>query len=90
TAAREFLTTFSHSQAENSTTAWRRLGEYLLVKNLDGVVKKEENGQFLMNDKKIPQGIIRPGYPEEVLRQMVKENPGMKAKTQVELDSLRN
>lgn len=89
-AARDFLTTFSHSQAENSTTAWRRLGEYLLVKNLDGVVKKEENGKFLMNDKKIPQGIIRPGYPEEVLRLMVKENPGMRAKTQVELDSLRN
>jgi dipeptidase len=89
-SARDFLTTFSHSQAENSTTAWRRLGEYLLVKNLDGVVKKEENGKFLMNDKKIPQGIIRPGYPEEVLRRMVKENPGMKAKTQAELDSLRN
>lgn len=88
-AAREFLTTFSHSQAENSTRAWKRLGEYLLVKHLDGVVKKEENGKFLMNDKKIPPGVIRPGYPEEVLRQMVKENPGMRAKTQEELDKLK-
>ncbi|MDX9747625.1 MAG: C69 family dipeptidase [Paludibacter sp.] len=88
-AAREFLTTFSHSQAENSTRAWKRLGEYLLVKHLDGVVKKEENGRFLMNDKKIPPGVIRPGYPEEVLRQMVKENPGMRAKTQEELDKLK-
>jgi len=88
-AAREFLTTFSHSQAENSTRAWKRLGEYLLVKHLDGVIKKEENGKFLMNDRKIPPGVIRPGYPEEVLRQMVKENPGMRAKTQEELDKLK-
>lgn len=87
--AREFLTTFSHTQAENSTLAWKKLGEYLLVKHLDGVVKKEANGRFLINDKKIPPGVIRPGYPEEYLRQMVKETPGMKAKTQEELEALK-
>lgn len=88
--AREFLTTFSHTQAENSTQAWKKLGEYLLVKNLDGVIKKEENGKFLMNDKKIPPGVIRPGYPEEYLRQMVRENPGLKAKTPEELEQRKN
>ena len=87
--AREFLTTFSHTQAENSTLAWKKLGEYLLVKHLDGVIKKEADGKFLMNDKKIPPGVIRPGYPEEYLRQMVKENPAMKAKTQEELEALK-
>ena len=85
--AREFLTTFSHTQAANVTAAWKKLGEYLLVKHLDGVIKKEANGKFLQNDKGIPPGVIRPGYPEEYLRQMIRENPGMRAKTQEELDN---
>jgi hypothetical protein len=66
--ARVFLTNFSNSQAENSTTAWRKLGEYLLVKYMDGNMKKEENGKFLQNEFHIPPTIIRHGYPEEVLR----------------------
>lgn len=88
--AREFLTTFSHTQATNATAAWKKLGEFLLVKYLDGVIKKEENGKFLQNDKKIPAEIIRPGYPEEYLRQLIKETPGMKAKTQEELNSRKS
>lgn len=84
--AREFLTIFSNTQAENVTAAWRKLGEYLLVKHLDGVVKKEANGRFLQNNKGIPPGVIRPGYPEEFLRQMVKENPGLRAKTEEEMN----
>lgn len=89
-SARDFLTTFSHSQAENSTRAWKKLGEYLLVKHLDGVVKREENGKFMMNHKKIPPAVIRPGYPEEYLRQMVKEQPGLRAKTQAELEQRKS
>ncbi len=88
--AREFLTTFSHTQATNATAAWKKLGEFLLVKYLDGVIKKEENGKFLQNDKKIPAEIIRPGYPEEYLRQLIKETPGMKAKMQEELNSRKS
>jgi dipeptidase len=87
--AREFLTTFSQTQAENSTAAWKKLGEYLLVKHLDGVIKKEENGKFVQNQFAIPPTVIRPGYPEEYLKEMIKQTPGMKAKTQEELDKLK-
>jgi hypothetical protein len=87
--AREFLTTFSQTQAENSTAAWKKLGEYLLVKHLDGVIKKEENGKFIQNQFAIPPTVIRPGYPEEYLKEMIKQTPGMKAKTQEELDKLK-
>ncbi len=90
TTAREFLTTFSHTQATNVTAAWKKLGEYLLVKHLDGVIKKEANGKFLQNQKGIPPGVIRPGYSEEYLRQMIKENPELKAKTQQELDNRKS
>ncbi len=73
--ARKLLTTFSMKQAENVTEAWRKLGEYLLVKYLDGNIKREKDGKFVQNEAKIPVDIIRPGYPTDFLRQLVKEKP---------------
>ena len=87
TEAREFLTSFSHLQAENSTAAWKKLGEYLLVKYMDGNIKKEANGKFMENEFHIPPGIIRAGYAEEFLREMVKQNPGLRQKTEEELNN---
>lgn len=85
--AREFLTNFSLTQAENSTAAWKKLGEYLLVKYMDGNIKKEKDGKFLQNEFHIPPGIIRAGYSEEILRQIAKEQPGLRVKTQEEINS---
>ncbi|WP_291125747.1 dipeptidase [Flavobacterium sp. UBA6031] len=85
TDARIFLTDFSLQQAEKSTAAWKKLGEYLLVKYMDGNIKKEKDGKFLQNEYKIPPGIIRAGYPEEFLRKMVKENPGLRVLTEEEM-----
>ena len=42
--ARGFLTEFSVTQAENSTIEWKKLGEYLWVKYMDGNIKKEKDG----------------------------------------------
>ncbi len=84
-SARDFLTDFCHTQAKNVFNAWKKLDEYLLVKYMDGVIKKEENGKFAQNEKKIPPTVIRPGYPEEFLRQMVAENPGLRVKTEAEM-----
>jgi dipeptidase len=83
--SRKYLSRFSVEQAENSTSAWKKLGEYLLVKYLDGNVKKEQNGKFMKNEFGIPPSIIRPGYPEEFLRKMVKEQPSLRIKTAAEL-----
>jgi len=87
TEARAFLTNFSLTQAENSTAAWKKLGEYLLVKYMDGNIKKEKDGKFLQNEFHIPPGIIRAGYSEEILRQIAKEQPGLRVKTQEEINS---
>lgn len=84
--ARAFLTNFSHNQAESSTAAWKKLGEYLLVKFMDGNIKKEENGKFVHNEFHIPPTIIRAGYPEEVLRQVAKENPSQRIKSAQEME----
>jgi len=87
TDARAMLTKFSCAQAENSTAAWKKLGEYLLVKYMDGNIKKEKDGKFVQNEYKIPTTIIRAGYPEEYLRQMVKENPGLRILTEKEMSN---
>jgi hypothetical protein len=83
--ARIFLTNFSCTQAENSTAAWKKLGEYLLVKYMDGNIKREKDGKFLQNEYKIPLSLIRAGYPENYKRQMLKENPGIRQKTAEEM-----
>ena len=86
TDARKFLTHFSHTQAENSTAAWKKLFEYLLVKYMDGNIKIEKDGRFVQNEFHIPPSIIRAGYSEEILRRIAKENPGQRAKTPKEME----
>ena len=85
--SKAFLSDFSIAQAENSTASWKKLGEYLLVKYMDGNIKKEKDGKFLQNESAIPPGIIRAGYPEEFLRQMVKENPGLRILSNDEMNN---
>lgn len=62
--AREFLTTFSVTEAGNMTKRWNELFHYLLVKYMDGNVKKEENGRFKRNEFGVPAMPGQPGYPE--------------------------
>ena len=83
--ARAMLTNFSNSQAENSTQSWKKLGEYLLVKYMDGNIKKESGAKFIQNEYKIPPSILRAGYPVDFLRQMVKEDPGTRVITEEEM-----
>jgi dipeptidase len=79
--ARKFLTWFSTSTADNATARWKQLGEYLLVKYIDGNVKKEEDGRFKRNPYGLPASPDFPGYDEDFYRQIVKsagENLEMK------------
>jgi dipeptidase len=70
--ARRFLTWFSTSTADATIARWKKLGEYLLVKYIDGNVKKEENGQFKRNPYGMPASPDFPGYDEEFYRSIVK------------------
>jgi dipeptidase len=45
----KFLTWYSTTEANRSTARWKQLGEYLVVKYIDGNVKKEVNGKFMQN-----------------------------------------
>lgn len=84
--ARNFLTEYSINTSEKVNHEWKRLGEFLLVKFLDGNIKKEENGIFLKDQYGGAATIIRAGYPEDIQREMIKENPDLRQKTQEELD----
>jgi dipeptidase len=70
--ARRFLTWYSTTTAEKATERWKQLGEYLLVKYIDGNVKKESNGQFQRNPYGQPAMPDFPGYDEAYYRSIVK------------------
>ena len=65
-AARNFLTDYSISMGNYTFENWKRLSEYLLVKYIDGNIKKEANGEFVRNgvSKNIPAMPLQTGYPE--------------------------
>jgi len=69
-----YLTDYSISVAQNALTEWKSFGEYLIVKYMDGVVKKEENGQFIHNQFGGSQYPNRPKFDEDYLRKIVKDN----------------
>ena len=70
--ARAFLTNYSVMTANCAFDAWKRLGEFLIVKYNDMVVKKVKNGQFERTGTGFCAPVIRPSYPEEFLREVVK------------------
>lgn len=69
----KYLTDYSKSQAQYAFNEWKKLGEFLLVKYMDGVVRKEKNGEFIRNEYGKPSSPQRVGYSEKYYRGVVKE-----------------
>lgn len=69
----KFLTEYSQNQAQYAFDKWKKLGEFLIIKYMDGVVRKEDNGTFVRNEHGQPSSPQRVGYPENFYRQVVKE-----------------
>ena len=69
--AREFVTEYSINEANNMTKRWKDLGRYLLVKYLDGNIKREKDGQFERTETGMPASPIFAGYPEWWYRAIV-------------------
>ena len=74
-----YLNQYSVEQANQATAEWKSLGEYLLVKFIDGNIKKEKDGKFLRTPEGIAASPSFPGYSEEYYRQVV-ESAGDKLK----------
>jgi dipeptidase len=68
-----FLTDYSVTAAQRATGEWKSFGEYLIVKYMDGTVKKEKNGEFIHNPYGGSQYPNRPKFDEKYLREIAKE-----------------
>ncbi len=62
--ARKFITEYSVNEANNMTDRWKDLGEYLLVKYMDGNIKREKDGKFERTETGLAPSPIFAGYPE--------------------------
>jgi dipeptidase len=71
--AKNFLTNYTVMTAQHTYDAWKRLGEYLIVKYNDNVIKREKDGKFERNAIGRAMPVIRQGYPEEFLKEYVKQ-----------------
>ncbi len=60
--SREYLNKYSINIAESTVKSWKKLGEFLIFKYLDGNVKNELNK------------VKHPGYPEDWYRRIVDES----------------
>ena len=78
--AKKYLTDYTVASAENMHKEWRKLGEFLIVKYNDIVVKliadvenAVKDGQFERTENGIGAFPNRPGYPEDYNRKVIKE-----------------
>lgn len=69
----KYMTEYSCDQAQYAFDKWKKLGEFLLIKYMDGIVRKEKDGEFICNKYGKPSSPERVGYPEKYYRQIVKE-----------------
>ncbi len=74
TKAIAMLTDFSVNTANDMVKRWKQLDNYLLVKYIDGNVKKEENGTFTRNAYGYPVGPKQPQLPEKWRKAIVNDN----------------
>lgn len=73
TEAISFLNNYTNNTVTEGLKEWKKMGEYMMVKYLDGVVKKEENGKFKRNEHGEPASPDRPGYSNEHYRKVIEE-----------------
>jgi len=73
-AAVKYLTDYSVKTGDATVKTWQGLFQYLMVKYMDGNIKKEKDGKFETNGYGISVMPSQPGYPEWWLREIVREH----------------
>jgi len=77
--AREIVTNYSVNMGGYTVQRYKELGQFLLVKYIDGNIKKEENGVFLRSPEGYPLSPDQPGYSEQ-WKEIVVKDAGKKLK----------
>lgn len=68
-----FLTDYSCEMAQGAFAEWKKLGEFLTIKYMDGIVRKEKDGKFERNPYGGTSSPIRIGYPQDFYKRVIKE-----------------
>lgn len=68
-----YLNNYSNTKAQQMLDRWKKLATYLIVKYNDMAVKPEKNGVFERTPEGLGARVSRPGIPENVARQLVRE-----------------
>ena len=71
----EYLTDYSVSTAAATFNRWKELDAYLLVKYIDGNIKKEKDGKFERSETGMPVSPNQPALPE-FWRRAIKNDAG--------------
>lgn len=73
---RNELTKFSLAKAEQTFNEWSNLYNYLLVKYIDGNIKKEKDGKFEQTGLRKGDAVFpkQPEYPKEWYRMIIKDH----------------
>lgn len=72
-AAKKMLTNYSIACAQSTHDAWRKLGEFFIVKYNDGVVRQEKDGKFLKTQYGNAVSVKRPGYSQEFIKEYIRQ-----------------
>ena len=67
----DFLTNYTEMTAHCAVDEWKKLGEYIIVKYNDMVVKKETNGTFDLTPDGIAVPPQRDGFPENYRKEII-------------------
>lgn len=70
----DFLTDYSIDKAQQMIDRWRQLGTFLIVKYNDMAIKPDEDGRFIRTETGLGATVERPGFPENVAREIVKSS----------------
>jgi dipeptidase len=74
--ARTIMTTFSIEKANQTFKTWKTLSQYLLVKYMDGNIKKEKDGKFEQSQYRKGQSVfpMQPKYRTEWYDMIIKDH----------------
>jgi len=71
--ARDYLTLYTLKSVKNTFDQWKSLSEYLLVKYIDGNIKKEKDGKFERSPEGYPMMPSQPGYPDSWKKSVIQD-----------------
>ncbi len=69
----ECLNAYSNEKAQQMLECWRGLAFYLIVKYNDMIIKPEKDGEFERTSTGIGVPVIRPGFPENYVRELLRQ-----------------